>query len=64
MKRYLRKLNTRDPLCSDINEINTYFLEYIHSFESSRSYYRAQWLELLNILYEKYTKELEEYLNV
>ena len=30
MKRYLRKLNTRDPLCSDINEINTYFLEYIH----------------------------------
>lgn len=64
MKRYLRRLNTRDPLCVDINEINTYFLEYINSFESSRSYYRAQWLELLNILYERYTKELEEYLNV
>lgn len=64
MRRFLRKLNTQDPLCSNINEIDTYFLDYINSYESSRSYYRAQWLELLNILYERYTKELEEYLNV
>lgn len=64
MKRFLRKLNTKDPLCSNIEEINVYFLEYINSFESSRSYYRAKWLELLNILYERYEKELEEYINV
>ena len=64
MKRYLRKLNTKEPLCSNIDEVNTYFLEYINSFESSRSYYRAKWLELLNFLYEQYGEELEEYINV
>lgn len=64
MARYLKKLNTRDPLCTNINEINTYFLDYINSYESARSYYRADWLELLNIIYEQYTEELEEYLDV
>lgn len=64
MRRFLRKLNTREPLCTNINEINTYFLEYINSYESSRSYYRAQWLEFLNFLYERYAEELEDYLNV
>lgn len=64
MKRYLHKLNSKETLCSNINEINSYFLEYINVYESGRSYYRAQWLELLNILYENYPNELEEYLNV
>ena len=64
MRRFLRKLNTREPLCTNINEINTYFLEYINSYESSRSYYRAQWLVFLNFLYERYSEELEDYLNV
>lgn len=64
MKRFLHKLNTKEPLCSSINEVNTYFLEYINIYESHRSYYRYQWLEILNILYENYPHELEEYLNV
>lgn len=64
MGRFLHKLNSKDPLCSNINDVNTYFLEYINTYESSRSYYRAQWLELLNILYTNYPNELEEYLDV
>lgn len=62
MKRELNKLNNLDTLCKDINEINTYFLEYINKYESRRSYYRADWLELLNIIYTNYEKELEEYI--
>lgn len=64
MKRYLHKLNNKETLCSNINEINEYFLDYINSYESSRSYYREQWLEILNVLYTNYPNELEEYLNV
>lgn len=64
MRRYLRKLNSREPLCSNINEINEYFLKYINSYESSRSYCRAQWLTFLNFLYGRYTNELEEHINV
>lgn len=64
MRRYLHKLNSQEPLCTNLNEVNIYFLEYINTYESSRSYYRAQWLDFLNFLYERYTKELEDYLNV
>lgn len=64
MKRYLHKVNNFEELCSNINEINTYFLEYINKYESGRSYYRAEWLELLNIIYEDNEENLEEYLNV
>lgn len=64
MARVLRKLNSKDPLCTNLNEINESFLYYINSYESARSYHRADWLELLSIIYEQYGKELEEYLYV
>lgn len=62
IKRELNKLNNLDTLCSDITEINTYFLNFINKYESRRSYYRAEWLNLLNMFYQEYEKELEEYL--
>lgn len=34
MKRFLHKVNGFEPLCSNLNEINTYFLEYINTYES------------------------------
>lgn len=64
MRRFLRKVNSLDPLCSNIDQINTFFLEYIVSYESARSYPRSKWLEILNLLYINYSNELEEYLNV
>lgn len=62
MKRELNKLNNVDNLCQNKNEINMHFLEYINKYESRRSYYRAEWLELLNIFYKDYSEELEKYL--
>lgn len=62
IKRELNKLNNLDVLCSDISEINTYFLDFINTYEAGRSYYRAEWLNLLNLFYLEYTEELEEYL--
>lgn len=62
IKRELNKLNNLEKLASNISEVNTYFLEFINKYESRRSYYRAEWLELLNIIYIKYGTELEEYL--
>ena len=53
------------PVCEDeskdedlLNMLKKYLKEF------SRSYYRAQWLEFLNFLYERYAEELEDYLNV
>lgn len=62
IKRELNKLNNLDILCCNIAEINTYFLDFINRYESRRSYYRAEWLELLNLFYLEYEEELEEYL--
>ena len=62
IKRELNKLNNIDKLCSNISEINTYFLDFINKYESRRSYYRAEWLELLNLFYLRYKEDLEEYL--
>ena len=62
IKRELNKLNNLEKLASNILEVNTYFLEFINKYESRRSYYRSEWLELLNIIYIKYGTELEEYL--
>ena len=62
IKRELNKLNKLDKLCCNISEINTYFLNFINKYEARRSYYRAEWLELLNLFYLKYKDDLEEYL--
>ena len=62
LKRELNKLNNLEKLASNLSEINTFFLPLINKYESRRSYYRAEWLELLNTIYTDYETELEEYL--
>ena len=61
IKRQINKLNVLQPLCSDIDNITEYFIEYICSFERGLSYSKKGWVRLMNILYETYPKKMEEY---
>lgn len=61
-KKFLNKLNTKDTLCSNLNEIIEFCLPYINSFEVGRFYTKSEWLELLNELYETYSDKIGEYL--
>lgn len=65
MKKYLNKIKTKEPLCRNINEVMEFCLPYINSFESGRSYSKADWLSLMGRIYanKEYAKELEEYID-
>lgn len=63
MKKFLNKLITKEPLCSNVNEVIEFCLPYINSFEIGRNYSKYEWLDLISKLYEKYQYILEEYLN-
>lgn len=63
MKKFLNKLKTKEPLCSNINEVVEFCLPYVNSFEMGRNYSKKEWLDLISFLYDKYQDSLEEYLN-
>lgn len=44
MQKYLNKINTREKLCANINEVIEVFMPYIHTFEAGRSYSKIEWL--------------------
>lgn len=62
-KKFLNKLNTLENLCSNINEIIEFCLPYINHFETGRTHYKAEWLNLVSLLYETYPQEMEVYIN-
>ena len=64
MKKFLNKLNTKEPLCSNINEVIEFCMPYVNSFEIGRNYSKKEWLELISSMYEEYEEKMEEYLNV
>ena len=64
MKKFLTKLKTKEPLCCDIIEVIEFCLPFINSFESGRTYSKAEWLNLISDIYEDYSDDLEGYLNV
>lgn len=63
MKKFLNKVKTKEPLCTNINEVIDFCLPYINSFEIGRNYSKQEWLNLISVLYEQYQGKLEEYLN-
>lgn len=65
MKKYMNKIKTKEPLCTNINEVIEFCMPYINSFELGRSYSKAEWLNLMSKIYEdeKYKEELEEYID-
>lgn len=63
MKKFLNKLNTKEELCTNINEVINFCLPYINSFEIGRNYSKRNWLSLIDFLYIDYEEKLEEYLN-
>lgn len=63
MQKYLNKINTREKLCTNINEVIEAIMPYIHTFETGRSYSKTEWLELISDIYEEYAETLEEYIN-
>ena len=63
MKKFLNKLKTKDPLCTDINEVIEYCIPLIMSFEQGRNYSKIEWLEIINIIYDEYKEKLEVYLD-
>lgn len=63
MKKFLNKLKTKEPLCTNINEIIEFCLPYINSFELGRNYSKKEWLDLICFLYDNYKDRLEVYLN-
>ena len=63
MKKFLNKLKTKEPLCSNINEVIEFCLPYINSFEIGRNYSKKEWLELISGIYNKYQEKLEVYIN-
>lgn len=62
-KKFLNKLKTQEHLCTNINEIISFCLPLINSFEIGRNYSKCEWLNLVSSLYEVYGEELEEYIN-
>ena len=63
MKKFLNKLKTKEPLCSNINEVIEFCLPYINSFEIGRNHSKKEWLELISVIYNKYQEKLEVYIN-
>lgn len=63
MKKYLNKLKTKEPLCSNISEVVEFCLPYINSFEIGRNYSKKDWLDLISLLYDEYQDKLEVYLD-
>lgn len=64
MKRFLNKLKTKEPLCTNINEVIKFCIPYVNSFELGRTYSKVQWLDLISNIYEQYSDDLEVFLNV
>lgn len=64
MKKYLNKLKTKEPLCTNINEVIEFCLPLINSFEFGRTYSKKDWLQLIGIFYQEYENVMEEYINV
>ncbi len=62
MKKYLNKIKTKEPLCTDINEVIEFCLPLINSFEIGRNYSKKKWLELVGKLYEEYEEKMKEYI--
>lgn len=60
-KRYVNKLNKRQPLLNNIIMVQEHFLDYISSFERGLTYSKKGWVRLMNILYEIYPKKMEVY---
>lgn len=63
MKKQLNKLKTKEPLCTNINEVIEYCLPLIMSFEQGRTYSKLEWLEIIDGIYDEYKEKLEVYLN-
>lgn len=63
MKKFLNKLKTKEPLCTNINEVIEFCLPYVNSFEFGRNYSKKEWLDLICFLYDNYHDKLEVYLN-
>ena len=53
MKKFLNKLKTKEPLCTNINEVIEFCLPYINSFEFGRNYSKKEWLDLMLKLHPK-----------
>ena len=62
IKRHINRLNERQPLQENIDDVIEHFTEYISSFERGLTYSKKGWVRLMNILYEIYPKKMEEYL--
>lgn len=63
MKKALNKLNTKETLCTSINEVVEFCLPYVNTVELGRNYSKKEWLELINLLYEEDKNKMEELLN-
>lgn len=63
MKKNLNKLNNLEKLCENLTEVTEFFIPYINKFEAGRSYYKKEWLDLISMLYDTYSKDLEVYLD-
>ena len=63
MQKNLNKINTREKLCTNLNEVIEAVMPYIHTFENGRSYSKIEWLELISNIYDEYKNILEEYIN-
>lgn len=63
MKKFLNKLKTKEPLCTNITEVIEFCIPFINSFETGRFYSKAEWLDLISNMYEQYHNDLEEYLD-
>ena len=62
IKRHINRLNERQPLQENIDDVIEHFKEYISSFERGLTYSKKGWVRLMNMLYEIYPKKMEEYL--
>lgn len=62
IKRHINRLNERQPLQENIDDVIEHFIEYISSLERGLTYSKKGWVKLMNIFYEIYPKKMEEYL--
>lgn len=62
-QKFINKLNNLENSCSSMNEIIEFCLPYINHFETGRTHCKAEWLTLINLLYETYPQEMEVYIN-
>ena len=62
IKRHINRLNERQPLQENIDNVIEHFIEYISSFERGLTYSKKGWVRPMNILYEIYPKKMKEYL--